>query len=416
MTGYAILDLETTGILPGFHHRIAEVAVVLADSAGRVESEWCTLVNPERDLGPQGLHGIAAADILDAPIFADIAGYVAELLTGRVLVAHNLAFELMHLRAEFGRLEVTFPVTHDAGVCTMTWGTRLMPGAGRRLADCCYWAGIDFDPDAAHAALTDAQATARLLTSYLLLVSGVPPWHSAVEAAARCGWPPMPRREFTIRARGAAGHETERHFLARLVDRLPPYGQAAMDSYLAILDATLLDRMLSLTETRALIACAESMGLGRQGAEQAHCHYLEALAAAAWADGVITEAERADLHTTAELLGLSPEAADTALERSRPSLETKPAPELGRFALGPGDSVVFTGAMTRSRDDWEEQARRAGLNPQCGVTKKTKLVIAADPDSLSGKAAQARRYGIPIVSEDFFTTLLGTGSPLRSSS
>ena len=41
------------------------------------------------------------------------------------------------------------------------------------------------------------------------------------------------------------------------------------------------------------------------------------------------------------------------------------------------------------------------------MTKKTRLVIAADPDSLSGKAAQARRYGIPIVSEDAFDKMIG---------
>jgi DNA polymerase-3 subunit epsilon len=33
------------------------------------------------------------------------------------------------------------------------------------------------------------------------------------------------------------------------------------------------------------------------------------------------------------------------------------------------------------------------------VTKKVALLVAADPDSLSGKAREARDYGIPIVGE-----------------
>jgi len=40
------------------------------------------------------------------------------------------------------------------------------------------------------------------------------------------------------------------------------------------------------------------------------------------------------------------------------------------------------------------------------VTKKVKLVVAADPDSLSGKARKATDYGIPIVTEDAFAVML----------
>ena len=41
------------------------------------------------------------------------------------------------------------------------------------------------------------------------------------------------------------------------------------------------------------------------------------------------------------------------------------------------------------------------------MTKKVALVIAADPDSLSGKARKAADYGIPIVTEQAFARLLG---------
>ena len=81
--------------------------------------------------------------------------------------------------------------------------------------------------------------------------------------------------------------------------------------------------------------------------------------------------------------------------------------------LSPGDLVVFTGEMCVPREVWESRALSAGLAVKGGVTKKTALVIAADPDSLSGKAEKARGYGIPVVSEDLFAGLLGelTGGP-----
>lgn len=64
--------------------------------------------------------------------------------------------------------------------------------------------------------------------------------------------------------------------------------------------------------------------------------------------------------------------------------------------------------MCRLRSDWEQDAAEVGLVPHGAVTKKVVLLVAADPDSLSGKARKARDYGIPVVTED--------GSPACSGS
>jgi exonuclease len=73
-SGYAVVDVETTGLFPGRHDRVVEIGVVLADREGRQVDEWGTLVNPARDLGPQHIHGIRSSDVLCAPSFAEIAG------------------------------------------------------------------------------------------------------------------------------------------------------------------------------------------------------------------------------------------------------------------------------------------------------------------------------------------------------
>jgi DNA polymerase-3 subunit epsilon len=77
-----------------------------------------------------------------------------------------------------------------------------------------------------------------------------------------------------------------------------------------------------------------------------------------------------------------------------------------QFGLLPGDLIVLRGDMTRSREDWQRELRERGFVPWDAVTKKVKLVAAADPDSLSGKARKARDYGIPIVSEAGLADLL----------
>lgn len=61
--------------------------------------------------------------------------------------------------------------------------------------------------------------------------------------------------------------------------------------------------------------------------------------------------------------------------------------------------------MTRPRDEWEHLTVEARLIPG-NLTRKTGLLVAADPDTMSGKAAQARDHGIPIVTESAFERML----------
>ena len=81
--GFAVIDFETTGLFPGGQDRVVEVAVVHVDDRGAVTGQWDTLVNPERDLGPQHIHQIRAAEVMGAPTFPQIAGELVDLLAGR---------------------------------------------------------------------------------------------------------------------------------------------------------------------------------------------------------------------------------------------------------------------------------------------------------------------------------------------
>lgn len=393
--GYAVIDVETTGLRPSWHHRVVEVGVVHLDAACRVTGEWVTLVNPERDLGPQHIHRIEAADVRHAPTFAEIAGDLAGLLRGRVVVAHNLPFDAGFLAYEFARLGYRAPLDH--GVCTMRWAGRLLPGAPRSLAGCCRHVGIPLDGQ--HSALVDARASAALLRT--MLADGVPPGFRGPEPE----WPELPAGGAAWVARGAAAVR-DRHFLERIIDRLPRVAtHPAADPYLALLDRALLDRHISATEADELVALAGELGLDRATAGSLHRGYLDALAVAAWEDGVVTGAERHELHTVAALLGIPADAADLALAAARDGA-VSPAGRRPAFALAPGDLVVFTGEMREDRTVWEDRARAAGLRPHGSVTRKVRLVVAADPDSLSGKARKARQYAIPIVTPDAFADLI----------
>lgn len=373
--GYAVVDVETTGLSPGQHHRVIEVAVVHLDGSGRRTDEWCTLVNPRRDLGAQRVHGISAADARRAPDFAGIAGQLAARLSGRVLAAHNLSFDLRFLQAEFSRLghELSAP----SGLCTMNLAGRYLGATSRSLAACCETAGVPMGT--AHSALHDARAAAGLLARCLPHLGPVEPVRLDV---------PRTVNAFAVQ-RGHA-HGPDQHFLAKLVRLLPRVEMSSGDDYLDVLDRALVDRHLSPEEQDELLEVARALDLGLPQVMELHRGYLAALADAAWQDGRLTADEEADLRLVASLLGVEVEGA-----LRRP------------VRLYLGDLVVFTGEMREAREVWERRALSAGLTVKAGVTKKTAVVIAADPDSMSGKADKARTYGIPIVSEELFAGLLG---------
>ncbi|MBQ1073515.1 hypothetical protein KBX06_10115 [Micromonospora sp. C31] len=398
---YAVIDLETTGLRTSWHDRIVEVAVVHVDENGRVTDEWCSLVNPDRDLGPQAIHGISAAEARQAPRFDQVAGHLAGMLRGRVLVAHNLTFDGLFLHAEYQRAGIYAPIDQAAGLCTMRLAPDFLPSAGRSLHDCCRAAGLP--PYQAHSALHDARAAAQLLSYYLTAAGSPPPWADAATAAARLSWPPITTQPVVAVQRRTAG-QREQHFLARLVDRLPRLHEPRGDAYMDLLDQALLDRHISATEADALVATAEEFGLARVDIEHLHRTYLASLAGIALEDDVLTPNERSDLDQVARLLGLQRSDVDHALTTAASVIPQQRRP--GAWQLQPGDVVVFTGAMEPPRWAWEEEARAAGLDVGNNVTKKTRLLIAADPDTMSGKAKKARQYGIPVVHPAAYQSML----------
>ncbi|HEX7806745.1 MAG TPA: BRCT domain-containing protein, partial [Cellulomonas sp.] len=238
-----------------------------------------------------------------------------------------------------------------------------------------------------------------------------PPWADTVELATTATWPRIPASDVACVCRGFAA-ERRVPFLARLVDRLPRAAETwEREQYLALVDRVLLDRVVSVREQDALATAAGELGIDRPTALALHQGYLDALARAAWADGVVTDAEVDDLRGVADLLCLLPDDVDRALMSA--ARTTPRAPGIGaevvepaRFRLLAGDLVVFTGDMDVPREEWIARAAAAGLVAHSGVTKKVTLVIAADPDSLSGKARKAADYGIPIVTERAFAGLL----------
>jgi DNA polymerase III subunit epsilon len=420
----AVVDIETTGLYPSVD-RVVEVGVVLLDERGQVEDEFCTLVNPGRDVGPTSLHGISARDVTEAPSFGEIAAYLDYLLAGRLVVAHNALFDLRFLAREFSR--AGFPAQLSPSLCTMRLAPLYFGPGTRSLQALCEFMSIPLD---AHAALGDARATAELLRRMLdsdlrsAPLAGAGMTVHFADDGGYLGFEPLPHhRWFDLVAEAAFGRmgrpectpcrtvprdlasaiaRRRDGYLGGLVAALPALDDAPQDmaSYLTVLDEVLEDRLVSVSEADQLFGLAGELGCGPDHVMTAHRLYLEALATTALADGVVTPDERSDLERVAVLLGMSTRDVDVALTMvrsgARVSLPRRPT------GLSAGDRIVFTGEMSRTRGDLEAAARGAGLEPMSSVSGKTSVLVCADPESQSGKAKKARALGVRVVSEAVF--------------
>lgn len=408
MSAFAVVDVETTGLSPAYNHRVVEIGIVLADERGHVVDEWETLLNPQRDVAATEIHGLSAGDLYAAPTFESIAAELVSLLQGRVPVAHNLSFDALFLAAEFERIGVSVPLSPTFGLCTMRLAGRYLPSGARTLGSCCDCIG--FPVETAHAALADARAATALLAHFIASDSRfVESWADTVTAAESCPWPALPASTAARLPRQHAVSAQRSHFLGRLAERTPRSElHPEANSYLALIDRALLDRHISRHEEDGLISIAELLGLSRDDALALHASYLNALGRLALADGVVTVQERQDLELVADLLGLPRDAVQSALAPS--AVDVEPACEVGPFVLKVEDRVVFTGeAPGVERADLEIQARALGLRPTSSVSRRTQLVVAADPDSLSGKARKARDLGVPIVDYSTYFKILDAG-------
>ncbi|KAA8959077.1 DEDDh family exonuclease [Mycobacterium sp.] len=183
-TGWAVIDVETSGFRPG-KARIISLAVLALDADGRVERSVVSLLNPGVDPGPTHVHGLTAAMLEGQPQFADIVTEVVEVLRGRTLVAHNVAFDYAFLAAEAELADAEVPV--DAVMCTVELARRLGLGTDNLRLEtlAAYWGVTRQRP---HDAFDDALVLTRVLGAALEQARERDVW-LPVRPVSRRRWP-----------------------------------------------------------------------------------------------------------------------------------------------------------------------------------------------------------------------------------
>jgi DNA polymerase-3 subunit epsilon len=157
---FLVVDTETNG-LAGERCEVTEIGAVLV-GGGELHERWETLVPVRAPLsrGIQRFTGVTQSMVDEAPPAEMTLPELAEQLDGRVLVAHNAAFDRRVLAQAFGRAGVAWP--DPPALCTVALARRLHPLARqRKLGPLAESLGIDVE--VTHRALADAETCARVL-------------------------------------------------------------------------------------------------------------------------------------------------------------------------------------------------------------------------------------------------------------
>jgi DNA polymerase-3 subunit epsilon len=182
--GWAVIDVETSGFRPG-QARIISLAALGLDADGRVEQSVVSLLNPGVDPGPTHVHGLTATMLEDQPRFADVVDELVEVLRGRTLVAHNVAFDYAFLAAEAELAEAELPV--DTVMCTVELARRLDLGVDNLRLDtlAAHWGVIQERP---HDAFDDAMVLTGVLAAALQRARERDTW-LPIHPVTRRQWP-----------------------------------------------------------------------------------------------------------------------------------------------------------------------------------------------------------------------------------
>jgi DNA polymerase-3 subunit epsilon len=157
-----VLDTETTGLEPAEGHRMIELACLELSDRRPTGRHFHRYLNPERaiDYAASEVHGITSEDLLDKPLFGDIADEFLDFVSGAELLIHNAPFDVAFINSELDRLGRP----RIESVCqiadTLEMAREMHPGKKNSLDALCERYAVDHSKRTLHGALLDAQLLA----------------------------------------------------------------------------------------------------------------------------------------------------------------------------------------------------------------------------------------------------------------
>ena len=249
----AFLDTETTGLSPWFGDRICEIAILRCQGDVILDT-FESLVNPQRPISPGAarVNGLTGLDLVDAPLFAEIAPQVKLWLEDALIVCHNAPFDLGFISREFNRLGQSLAPVEVIDTLLLARAHFAFASNGlQAIADV-----LNIQRSEAHRALADTLTTRLVLEHFLGKLKHLPldelifTYTPAVEEPAVPDLPPQLAEAFASKKRlfihyvDQKGNETERWITPRQVFTQKDYIYVAAHCHLRDEDRSFrLDRI-----------------------------------------------------------------------------------------------------------------------------------------------------------------------------
>jgi DNA polymerase III epsilon subunit family exonuclease len=170
----AVVDVETTGASAAYGDRVIELGIVRIEH-GQTVGEYQQLLDPGRRVGAgiTALTGISQSMVDGQPRFVDQLDAITRLLSGAIILGHNVRFDLSFISKEYRRCgqEISAVLGSPVHVVdTVRIARRRFGRGGNSLGRLAARLGV---PQVmAHRALADAQTTHLVFEQLMQPVGG----------------------------------------------------------------------------------------------------------------------------------------------------------------------------------------------------------------------------------------------------
>jgi DNA polymerase III epsilon subunit family exonuclease len=363
------VDLETTGL---FTNRCGILEVCLFNT---IEGCFSTLVDVGQPIPARitEINGIDRDMIVGMPMFSEIAAHVHDRIKDKIVVGHNVEFDLKFLFHGF--LQAGIHPQTVKYICTCK-AERMKHGpTGNRLDECLRRRGIRNIQN--HRALEDVNLLRQLFThqmnertKFKIDVFDVNKFHAITLREPEPMFAPTPikRTSHSLKTFKSWGNKAD---------------NSAISSFNQLIEHACQDRVFDTDEMRRLV----EIGIEKKVAVQQLKTALRGLIALYYKDGKISWDEFKDLEEVAKLFGFNSSVFYPIIKEVVPELKV----------------VCFTNELVVKGKDVDRYeilfpwAVCNGFLPSDSVTKQTDIVVnCGTKTSVTGKIEKAISYGIDV--------------------
>jgi DNA polymerase III epsilon subunit family exonuclease len=183
---YAAFDTETTGLQPSNGDEIIQIgALHVTDGHLEADHAFEALIDPLRPISPESLkiHGISDAAVHGQPTITQVLPEFYDFCEGRVLLGHNVAFDMRFLQLKEQSTRVVFrqPVLDTLLLSAVAYPNQPHHSLESSMA----LLGVTIEHR--HSAYSDAVATAQVFLKLVPLLEerGIITLRQAIEASAK---------------------------------------------------------------------------------------------------------------------------------------------------------------------------------------------------------------------------------------